>query len=488
MNPRLRAAIFVVYALLAASSIYLLTDLRFGFDFASFFPQDDPDLEFFLDFIEEFESDDNFLLVAVEAPSQPSGAAGSVFDTAYLNQLHAYTLALQALPGTGSAMSLTKLRYPVKTPFGLTSMPALHRNDPGRLPRDSARIMADERFVYNLISPDASTMALVVRTVDEMSLGASDSLMQDVAAVTDSIYGTRINTVDGTGLGTLLHGIPGFDESPLSDHPRVHLLGRAYFQSELVKMQKREVTVSTVIAGALVTLILILIYQRWRGVLIAMVSIALGLLLFFGLLSLLGRELNAMAALYPVLMVIVGTSDVVHLMTKYVDELRAGKPKPEALRTTLKEIGLATFLTSATTAIGFATLLTSRVQPIRDFGLNAGLGVLVAYVTVVTFTMAPPRPPAVAVPNPSAPAKARSFPPPAGRSSIPSIRSGSPPSPRPTSSIWASSSNATPRTIWVVAVCVVASFEPRFSFQSQRSTSCPSTRKATSLRPSDSSK
>ena len=378
----------MVYALLAASSIYLLTDLRFGFDFASFFPQDDPDLEFFLDFIEEFESDDNFLLVAVEAPSRTSGAAGSVFDTAYLNQLHAYTLALQALPGTGSAMSLTKLRYPVKTPFGLTSMPALHRNDPGRLPRDSARIMADERFVYNLISPDASTMALVVRTVNEMSLGASDSLMQNVAAVTDSIYGTRINTVDGTGLGTLLHGIPGFDESPLSDHPRVHLLGRAYFQSELVKMQKREVTVSTVIAGALVTLILFLIYQRWRGVLIAMVSIALGLLLFFGLLSLLGRELNAMAALYPVLMVIVGTSDVVHLMTKYVDELRAGKPKPEALRTTLKEIGLATFLTSATTAIGFATLLTSRVQPIRDFGLNAGLGVLVAYVTVVTFTMA----------------------------------------------------------------------------------------------------
>jgi predicted RND superfamily exporter protein len=87
-------------------------------------------------------------------------------------------------------------------------------------------------------------------------------------------------------------------------------------------------------------------------------------------------------------MIIVGTSDVIHLMTKYVDELRFGKSQRDALRITLKEIGLATFLTSATTAIGFATLLTSRVGPIRDFGVNAGIGVLVAYITVITFTMA----------------------------------------------------------------------------------------------------
>ncbi len=356
MNARLRTSILIGYALLAILAAFSLLNLKFGFDFSKFFPQDDPDLAFFEEFVEEFEADDNFLLVAVESPS-----GKTAFDTAFLNQFHAYTLALQQLPLTGSVLGLTKIRYPLKTPFGLTSTPALHRNDPTRLVRDSARIMNDERFVYNLISPDATTLAMVVRTTEDMTLGASDSLMSSVQRVTDN---------------------SGFSES------QTHFLGRAYFQSELVKMQKREITVSTVVAGILVTLILFFIYRRWRGVLIAMVSIGLGLLLFFGVLSVLGRELNAMAALYPVLMVIVGTSDVIHLMTKYVDELRFGKSQRDALRITLKEIGLATFLTSATTAIGFATLLTSRVQPIRDFGINAGIGVLVAYVTVVTFTMA----------------------------------------------------------------------------------------------------
>ena len=86
------------------------------------------------------------------------------------------------------------------------------------------------------------------------------------------------------------------------------------------------------------------------------------------------------------LMLIVGTSDVIHIMSKYIDELKKGREKYPAMVTAIKEIGVATFLTSITTAIGFATLITSNVRPIREFGLNAALGVLVAYVTVIFLT------------------------------------------------------------------------------------------------------
>ena len=73
-----------------------------------------------------------------------------------------------------------------------------------------------------------------------------------------------------------------------------------------------------------------------------------------GILALLGRELSLMAALYPVLMLIVGTSDVVHIMTKYLDELKRGKDRQSAMRITVRQIGMATLLTSLTTAAGFA--------------------------------------------------------------------------------------------------------------------------------------
>ena len=111
-------------------------------------------------------------------------------------------------------------------------------------------------------------------------------------------------------------------------------------------------------------------------------------MLFVGGLSLFGREFNAISALYAVLMLIVGTSDVVHIVSKYVDLIMEGKGKSEALQTTVSQIGTATFLTSFTTAVGFLSLMSSRILPIKDFGVNSAAGVLLAYVIVITFTLA----------------------------------------------------------------------------------------------------
>ena len=167
-----------------------------------------------------------------------------------------------------------------------------------------------------------------------------------------------------------------------------HYLGRANFQKELVWMQKREVFVSTVVAAILVGIIIIILFRRWKTVVLALTSIGLSMLLFFGLLGAVGRELSAMAALYPVLMVIIGTSDFIHMLSKYLDELRRGHTQEEAIWFTMKEIGLATLMTAVTTAVGFATLVTSRIVPIQEFGINAAVGVMVAYVTVLLFTTA----------------------------------------------------------------------------------------------------
>ncbi len=349
---RYRLPVLVFFGLYAALAVYGCFRLSFSFDFQQFFPQGDEDLEFFLEFIDEFEGDDNFLLVALER--EPS-----VFDSTFLNQAQDFALAVRNVPGVEAAQSLTSFGYPIKTPFAITTIPAIHLDEPARYAADSARIMADERFVGNLINKRGTALVTVLKTPSLITLEQSRDLMRGL----DSLMATY-------------------------DFPDHHYLGPAYFQKELVDVQIREVIVSAVVSGLLVTLVMFFLFRRPLGILVALVSIALGLLLFLGTLGLLGRELNAIAALYPVLMIIVGTSDVIHIMSKYIDELRKGLPKEQAIRISIKEIGLATLLTSLTTAVGFATLLTSRINPIRDFGINAALGVMIAYVTVILFTTA----------------------------------------------------------------------------------------------------
>ncbi|RMF04855.1 MAG: hypothetical protein D6772_00005, partial [Bacteroidetes bacterium] len=327
-----------------------VTQLKFSFDFEQFFPEGDEDLEFFRDFIDNFESDDNFMLVALVRKD-------GVFDSVFLDKVHRFTLAARTLPYVEASQSLTQFSYPLKTPFAITSIPVIHRNEPDRYAANRERILQDERFVHNFINAEATTLVVFLKTTSSMTLEQSREHMAALQAALASF-----------------------------DFPEVHLMGRPYFQQELVRMQQREVIVSALVSGLLVSLVMFLLFRRLWGIIVSLVSIGLGMLLFFGVLGAWGRELNAISALYPVLMIIVGTSDVIHIMSKYIDELRRGVEREAAIKTTIREIGMATLLTSVTTAVGFATLLTSKVGPIRDFGLNAALGVLVAYVTVLTFT------------------------------------------------------------------------------------------------------
>jgi len=351
MFLKYRSVIISLFFVLAIVSTYFSTQLKFSFSFEQFFPKGDPDLEFYKNFTKDFEADDNFLLIAVK--HHPT-----VFDSAFLSEFHTLSLQLRDIPLITKVQSLTQVEYPVRTPFGYTMIPLIHLESPWLYQSDRTAILKDERFVYNLIDSSATSLVIAAKTKENLGIGESRKLTDAIDSLINN-YGLQ---------------------------ERTYILGRAYFQRELIDFQKREMLMAFLASIILVTIILVLIYRKPIGIIISLGSIALGLLLFLGYLGIMGIELNAVSALFPVIMLIVGSSDVIHIFSKYVDELNAGKEKTEAMRITIREIGLATFMTSFTTAIGFASLMTSRLQTISEFGWNAAIGVMIAYITVLFFT------------------------------------------------------------------------------------------------------
>lgn len=351
MLLKIRPYIIGLFGVLALASVYFSTRLTFSFSFDQFFPADDPDLAFYTKFSKEFGTDDNFLLVGIE--NKPT-----VFDSTFLARFHDASLQLRGLPLVERIQSLTILELPVKTPFGYSPVPAIHLNNPDLYEQDKKLIMQDRRWKYNLIDSAGTSLVIAATTKENITTLEAEQLVEQV----DSI---------------LL-------QTGLKD--KAHVLGRAFFQKELIDFQKREMAMAFIASILLVSLIMVLLYRKPAGIIVSLGSIALGLLLFMGYLGATGTELNAISALFPVIMLIVGSSDVIHIFSKYVDELTSGKDRMEAMSTTLKEIGMATFMTSSTTAIGFATLATSRLHTIQHFGLDAAAGVMIAYVTVLFFT------------------------------------------------------------------------------------------------------
>ena len=346
----LKKFVLPLFLFLGIGSILLLQNLKFSFDFNQFFPEGDEDLFFYQEFTKEFGADDSFLLIAIE--NDPT-----VFETDFLKRFHKASTLARDLPYVKTSQSLTTLFYPLKTSFGYTKLPIVHIGDSTKYNADWARLQNDELFLNTLIDAKGTAMIIALETDDELDYNQSVELLN----------ATR-------GL---------LNEHDLREY---HFLGRTFFYEALVEMQIRELIVTTIAAIILVFIILFLVYRRMAVVLISLSSIALALLLFLGMLSLLGRELNALAAFYPVLMLIVGASDVIHIMDSFLGKIRLGNAKKAAIIATLKEVGLTTLLTSATTAVGFASLMTSRLKSITDFGINSAIGVLIAYVTVILFT------------------------------------------------------------------------------------------------------
>jgi predicted RND superfamily exporter protein len=84
---------------------------------------------------------------------------------------------------------------------------------------------------------------------------------------------------------------------------------------------------------------------------------------------------------------------------RYREQLEHSATKLEAARRTVEHMALASFLTTGTTAVGLASLITSQTELLRRFGVIAAGGVMIAYVSTILFIPAamtyfkPPLPP-----------------------------------------------------------------------------------------------
>lgn len=347
---RYRLVAILVFVGLAVASVYYATQLRFNHNLEAFFPEGDPELAFFSRYRDKLGEGDNFLLIGLQ--NRPS-----VFDTAFLSRLKALEDTLSGLQDVKNTRSIVSAKRVIKTPFGYDRFSYIHPREASRLPQDSAQLYQADWLRHRLLSEDGRATLLLVETRD---VDREEGAKAFIQAVRDLIE---------------QHGFTD-----------VRLAGRLVTQVRFIEMIQEELFLYIVLSNVVLLLVLTWVFRTFWGVMIPLGSVLLGLLLFLGFLGWYGRPLDLMSVLFPILMLIIGMSDVIHILSKYRDELEAGHTRARAMVASLREIGLATLLTSVTTAIGFISLFTSRLEPIRMFGLLAAVGVMIAYLTVIGFT------------------------------------------------------------------------------------------------------
>ncbi len=344
-----------IIAIIAVSGfmVYQVSQIGFDYDFERFFPEGDPETEYFMQHREKYSSENDFVLFSLENEE-------GIFDRAFLEEARRFQDSLLTLPHVTDVQSILTLNEPVKEPlFGtFYERPYMRWEEPEFYAIDSARIYSSPELVNSFVTADGKALAMILNHAPYLSKVKCDELS------------FAVNRMD------INFDFDGYYKSGRS-------IGQGYF---VARMQK-ELTMFVSASLILIILFLIIAFRSTWGVVVPLIVVFMSIIWLVGLMRITGKDIDLLLTILPTLLFVVGMSDVVHILSKYFDELRKGNDKIAAIRTSMKEVGLATFLTSLTTSIGFLTLVTSSIIPIREFGMYSAAGVVIAYI--LAFTLLP---------------------------------------------------------------------------------------------------
>jgi len=167
-----------------------------------------------------------------------------------------------------------------------------------------------------------------------------------------------------------------------------HLNGGPIINTSFIEIAQHDGGTFTPAVILVAMFLLLLIFRKFS---LTFVSIAVVIFTFLIVLSIqvaLGFKLNNFTANIPVFVVAIGIADAMHLIWIYIVGRKQGKDNIEAIHYSVGKNFLALFLTSLTTAVGFASLSISAVVPIKTLGIATASAAILAFVLTILFVPA----------------------------------------------------------------------------------------------------
>jgi len=212
-------------------------------------------------------------------------------------------------------------------------------------------------------SPDGTILAVIARP---------QMLSVDMATARRLVYQTEVIIAD------VLRGFPG-------PRPKVEVGGGYRNRVAEYDTILEGVTSSLLVSFGLIALMVIVFFRSFRPLPLIFLPLVLGILLTLGITrGVAVDKLNIITAFIGGILLGMGIDFGVHLSVRYFHE-RASAPLPEALATTMTASGRPLLTAAATTAGALFLLFFSNFRGFWEFGLIAGVGVLLTMLSFFFF-------------------------------------------------------------------------------------------------------
>jgi uncharacterized protein len=354
-----RGGILVLFAVLTVASLALSTKLPIDFSPETIFHGNDDLVEPQEAFVKTFGVHRHVVLVVLESLDETT-----LLEPAHLTWMYDSSAALIAHPEIDDTFSLANIKVPKAgiMPFmPMLPMPVVTESPVTQAEAEALRdaMARSGKLGEQWVSQDKKLGLMVL------------NLNQNIQKIED--------------LSKLVHDIKlTLAQYKIPATLRFSLAGLPAIRSDVVESLKTDQTTIIPLAGLLFLTLLTLIFRKPVGIALPLASVGIGIVWSMAVYVLMDQAITVVSNALPILLMIIGISNGVHIVGRYTEESRLDPThKAAAAHRTMSHMILACGLTILTTAIGFASLLAARSELLTSMGWQSVSGLALLYLSMV---------------------------------------------------------------------------------------------------------
>lgn len=344
----------IILAMVTVFMGYQSQNIKWSYDLANIVPESDPDMIYFRQFRKTFGEDGNIMALGIQD--------SSVYQLENFKKFSELTYKLEGKEG-------------IRNVLGLPNLQKLEKNNEKRafeLQPVFEKVPETQEKLDSLIDAAHSLKFYSGQLINEEN-GATLLLITIKKEVLNSKNRDQlVNFIIEEG--QKFEAASGID---------VHFAGLPYSRSITTSKVKAELNMFLVLSLIVTGIILFLFFRSFKAVFFPLIIIGVVVIWVMGTLALLGYKITLLTGLIPPIIVVIGIPNSVYMLNRYHHEFNEHGDQMKALSRIIRKIGVVTFITNLTTAVGFFVLATTQINVLVEFGIVAGINIMATFVVSI---------------------------------------------------------------------------------------------------------
>lgn len=242
-----------------------------------------------------------------------------------------------------------------------------------------------ETMTYYIEHPDSSKKKLANETVDNLLIGDEYFISQSRDMIL--FFAQPSFPVDDMNKSSILmHSLDSLIQNHVAKNDGVKMAGATGTMALAVQetdAASSDMMYTSLLAFLLIIVLFIVSFRMWTAPLLAAISLIAGIVWTTGFVAITLGSLNMMTSMFAVILIGLGIDFNIHFISTF-NQLRAqGNDVPTSIYETFLKSGNGILIGSVSTALAFFTMMVARNAGMKEFGLVAGVGVILCMISAL---------------------------------------------------------------------------------------------------------